>query len=123
LDEGGSFNFDSSELELEETYDALSASLTHEGNSCCPQVDMRYTGDEGEKSPGEADMVAHPSHYTSHPSGVECIEITKHYNFPIGSAMKYLWRAGLKDEDTKVQDLQKAIKFIEFEIERLGGTV
>ncbi|MFD0384476.1 DUF3310 domain-containing protein [Streptomyces stramineus] len=37
--------------------------------------------------------VDHPAHYTSHPSGVECIEITQHFNFPIGNAIKYLWRA------------------------------
>ena len=42
------------------------------------------------------DMVNHPPHYCNHPSGIECIDITRHYCFSIGSAIKYLWRAGLK---------------------------
>ena len=44
------------------------------------------------------DRVNAPSHYTSHPSGVECIDITEHYDFCVGNAIKYLWRAGLKAE-------------------------
>ena len=65
------------------------------------------------------DAVNHPKHYTSHPSGVECLEITRHHNFNIGNAMKYLWRAGLKD-DAQVQDLRKAIFYIEDEIKRIS---
>lgn len=63
--------------------------------------------------------VDHPRHYTSHPSGVECIEITRHYNFDIGNAIKYLWRAGLKDDagmtqrEKTIEDLEKAIWYIE----------
>lgn len=64
------------------------------------------------------DPVHYPKHYNSHPSGVECISITRHYNFAIGNAIKYLWRAGLK-EDAKVQDLRKAIWYIQDEINRL----
>jgi hypothetical protein len=58
-------------------------------------------------------------HYTSDPSGVECIEITRHRTFNIGNAIKYLWRAGLK-EDAQIQDLKKAIFYIEDEIKRLS---
>ena len=36
------------------------------------------------------DQVNHPSHYTSDPSGIECIQITRHRNFNIGNAFKYL---------------------------------
>ena len=53
----------------------------------------------------DADMVNHPPHYTSHPSGVECAEITDWLNFNLGSAFKYIWRAGLK-WDT-LEDLKK----------------
>ena len=35
------------------------------------------------------DPVNHPSHYTSDPSGIECIQITRHRNFNIGNAIKY----------------------------------
>ncbi|WP_327294433.1 DUF3310 domain-containing protein [Streptomyces sp. NBC_01197] len=67
------------------------------------------------------DVVNHPSHYTSHPSGIECKDIVGHYPFFVGSAIKYLWRAGLKTEDA-VTDLRKAIQNIEFEIERLENS-
>lgn len=73
------------------------------------------------------DPVNHPSHYTSDPSGVECITITRHRNFNIGNAIKYLWRAGLKESDKglvkQVEDLRKAVFYIEDEIKRLeAGT-
>ena len=71
------------------------------------------------------DTVNHPSHYTSHPSGVECITITRHYCFARGNAIKYLWRAGLKkeegmaDREKEIQDLEKAIWYINDRIEQL----
>lgn len=63
------------------------------------------------------DPVNHPKHYTEHPSGVECIEITEHMGFCIGNAIKYLWRAGLKGE--QVEDLRKARWYIDREIARV----
>ena len=63
------------------------------------------------------DPVNHPKHYTEHPSGVECIEITEHMNFNVGNAIKYLWRAGLKGE--QVEDLRKARWYIDREIARI----
>ena len=69
--------------------------------------------------PPKEDVVHHPSHYTSHPSGIECIEISKHMNFPLGSAMKYIWRAGLKDD--ALLDLRKAKEYIDIEIGRIEG--
>ena len=63
------------------------------------------------------DPVNHPKHYTEHPSGVECIEITEHMNFCVGNAIKYLWRAGLKGE--QVEDLRKARWYIDREIARI----
>lgn len=61
------------------------------------------------------DNVNHPDHYTSHPSGLECIEVTAHMNFCLGNAVKYIWRAGLKDN--ALEDLRKAIWYLEREIE------
>lgn len=63
------------------------------------------------------DNVNHPQHYTSHPSGVECIEITEHMNFCLGNAVKYIWRASLKGKE--VEDLKKARWYIDREISRL----
>jgi len=67
------------------------------------------------------DPIAHPSHYTSHPSGVECITITEHMNFNVGNAVKYLWRAGLKGDvyEKRIEDLKKAAWYVQREIERL----
>lgn len=65
------------------------------------------------------DPVTHPSHYTSDPSGIECLQITRHRNFNIGNAIKYLWRAGIKNEATQIEDLKKAIFYIEDEIRRI----
>jgi len=66
--------------------------------------------------PPTPDEVAHPRHYTDHPSGVECIQITEHLNFCLGNAMKYIWRAGLKG-DANV-DIRKAIWYLERELAR-----
>jgi len=63
-----------------------------------------------------ADPVKHPTHYTSHPSGIECIEITKHMGFCLGNAIKYIWRADLKEN--AIEDLKKAKQYIEFEINK-----
>lgn len=65
----------------------------------------------------QEDKINHPKHYTNHPSGIECIEITQHHDFCIGNAIKYLWRAGIKDADTEVEDLEKAIWYINKKIE------
>lgn len=62
------------------------------------------------------DEVNHPAHYTEHPSGVECIEITEHMNFTLGSAVKYIWRADLKGD--AITDLKKARWYITREIRR-----
>ena len=62
------------------------------------------------------DPVNHPTHYTKHPSGIECIQITEHMNFCIGNAIKYLWRADLKEN--AITDLEKAAWYINREIER-----
>jgi hypothetical protein len=62
----------------------------------------------------EVDIVNHPPHYTSHPSGVECITVTEHMGFNLGNALKYIWRADLKDD--AVTDLFKARWYIEREI-------
>lgn len=73
------------------------------------------------------DNVNHPKHYTSDPSGIECIDITRHRNFNVGNAIKYLWRAGLKLDADKssinkqIEDLEKAVWYIVDEIHRLGG--
>ena len=61
--------------------------------------------------------VKHPNHYTWHPTGVECKDITQEFNYNVGSAMAYLWRHERKNG---IEDLKKAVEHINFEIERLS---
>lgn len=60
-----------------------------------------------------------PEHYKSHPSGVECIDITRHHNFNVGNVIKYCWRQGLKEGETSLTDLKKAQWYLNDEIKRL----
>jgi len=66
------------------------------------------------------DQINHPQHYTSHPSGIECITITEHMGFNLGNAIKYVWRADLKGDE--IADLRKAAWYIDREIQRRLGS-
>lgn len=60
------------------------------------------------------DAVNHPLHYTKHPSGIECIQITEWMGFNLGNAFKYIWRADLKGN--VIEDLKKARWYLDREI-------
>ena len=62
------------------------------------------------------DKINHPKHYCSHPSGVECIQVTEHMNFNLGNVVKYCWRT---DHKNGLEDLKKARWYLEREITRL----
>lgn len=62
------------------------------------------------------DAVNHPEHYTSHPSGIECIQVAETMGFNLGNALKYIWRAGLKGD--AIEDLRKAAWYLNREIGR-----
>lgn len=62
------------------------------------------------------DNVNHPKHYTSHPSGIEVIEITEHMNFCLGNVIKYVLRADLKHD--AIEDLEKARWYLDRELAR-----
>ncbi len=64
----------------------------------------------------QVDLVNQPPHYKQHPSGVECINITEHFNFCLGNAIKYIWRAGEKGKN--LEDLKKARWYIDREIKQ-----
>lgn len=69
--------------------------------------------------PDQTDPVNHPRHYTSHPSGVECITVTEWMSFNLGNAVKHIWRAGMKGY--QIEDLRKARWYIDRELKRLGA--
>ena len=76
------------------------------------------------------DKVNHPSHYTwlKELCGIEVIDITRHLDFDLGNAVKYILRAGRKSEegysetDKTIEDLQKAIFYLNDEIELIKKT-
>ena len=73
------------------------------------------------------DKVNHPSHYTwlKDLCGIEVIDITRHMDFNLGNCIKYILRAGRKteqgytDKDKTIEDLQKAVFYLNDEIKRL----
>lgn len=98
------------------------------GLECRTRRETRYEGQETfdqvfkliespEKPKLNHNPVDHPKHYTQHPSGVECITVTEHFNFNRGNAIKYIWRAGEKDDE--IEDLKKAAWYIAREIQRI----
>jgi hypothetical protein len=90
--------------------------------SFCETHQLAYTANECPRcfpaTRVNHDPVNHPKHYTNHPSGIECIQITEHFNFCLGNAIKYMWRAGEKDHDKEIEDLEKSAWYILREIER-----
>ena len=60
----------------------------------------------------ENDPVSHPSHYTD--GNIEVIDFIedKNLGFHLGNAVKYISRAGKKDPAKEVEDLQKAVWYI-----------
>ena len=75
---------------------------SHVSDDCIPEGVIKH------------DQVNQPPHYTQHPSGVECIQITEHMGFNLGNALKHIWRADLKDD--AVEDMRKAIFYLNREI-------
>lgn len=68
------------------------------------------------KSPLDSNPI-NPLHYQRHPSGVECIVITEHFNFNRGNAIKYIWRAD--EKGSVLENLRKARWYLDREIQRL----
>ncbi|MFG0261883.1 MAG: DUF3310 domain-containing protein [Novipirellula sp. JB048] len=81
-------------------------------NACWPGT----VDDEPDCEEPEQDLVNHPPHYTSHPSGIECIQVCEHFPFSIGNVIKYLWRSEMKGD--AIEDLQKARWYLDREITR-----
>jgi len=68
------------------------------------------------KYSGECKDAINPDHY-KWLKGIECSDVTENFNFNLGNAIKYIWRAGHKD--AVLQELKKAEWYIKREIKRL----
>ena len=65
------------------------------------------------------DNVNHPNHYNKGHIEVITFIDDQELNFARGNAVKYICRAGVKNPDKEIEDLKKAVWYIEHEIERL----
>ena len=83
---------------------------------CCSPPAKALNHQERNNMPN--DEINHPAHYTAY-EGVEVIQLTEQMNFNRGNAVKYIARAGLKSYDTEIQDLKKALWYIQREINRM----
>ena len=83
----------------------------------------KYELDDGSiKILKNSENVSHPSHYADGWSnGSEVIDLTEHLSFCAGNVVKYVCRAGRKDPDKHVEDLEKARWYLDREIERVWG--
>ena len=93
--------------------------LSGEGNEQVSQDDKSMPQQETIPAEAPIEDLINPSHYRRHPSGIECIEITRHLNFNVGNAIKYIWR--YQDKGDPVENLKKAQWYLDDEIRRLQG--
>lgn len=68
----------------------------------------------------EHDPVNHPQYYTSHPAGIECLDVIEEMNHVnLAQVVRYVWRAdSTNPKDNPMQDLEKAQFYINREIVR-----
>lgn len=94
----------------------------HEGCNNCNQEFLfwLYSEADPEKEENKNDPVNHPSHYTD--GKIEVIDYIedKGLGFCLGNVVKYISRAGKKDQSKEVEDLQKAAWYIQRKIEQIS---
>ena len=66
--------------------------------------------------------VNHPSHYRSS-TGHEAIDVIEAWelDFSLGNAVKYISRAGKKSPEKEIEDLEKAVWYVNRRIQKLKG--
>lgn len=66
-----------------------------------------------------SDQVSNPAHYTQ--GGIQVVDFiqAKGLNYCRGNVIKYICRAGIKNPEKEIEDLEKARQYIEFELARL----
>lgn len=67
------------------------------------------------------EQVNHPQHYGGKDNMYETIKVVNAWglNFNLGNAVKYISRAGRKDPTKTIEDLNKAIFYLNYEIKTL----
>jgi hypothetical protein len=69
----------------------------------------------------EKEHVNHPTHYGGQDNPYEAIKVIDAWElgFSLGNTVKYISRAGKKDSDKELQDLKKALWYLQHHIEQL----
>ena len=88
--------------------------MSHYEEEYAHTIDGKTCAGYDSKACKAPDPVNNPKHYTGHPSGIECIQITEHMGFNLGNALKYIWRCDLKKD--AIEDLKKARWYIDREL-------
>jgi hypothetical protein len=67
------------------------------------------------------EQVNHPLHYGGGDNPYEAIKVIEAWDldFHLGNTVKYISRAGKKDQDKELQDLKKALWYLERKINNL----
>ena len=70
-------------------------------------------------------MVNHPSHYGGSENVYEAIKVIENWDldFHLGNTVKYISRAGKKGTDKELQDLKKAMFYLERKITNLENSL
>ncbi len=68
------------------------------------------------------ETVNHPNHYGGADNPYEVIKIIEALNldFHLGNTLKYIVRAGVKNADTELEDLKKALWYLQRKIKQYG---
>lgn len=71
------------------------------------------------KNPQNLEQVNHPQHYGGGDNPYEVIKIIENLDmdFHLGNTFKYIARAGKKDTDKEIQDLEKALWYLRRKID------
>lgn len=66
------------------------------------------------------EKVSHPQYYGGENDVYEAIKVIQAWdlNFSLGNVVKYIARAGKKDPERELEDLEKAAQYLDFEIRR-----
>lgn len=83
------------------------------------RLSSHYTVKEDGGIIQNVDMVNHPPHYRGHPKGIECIDVIEDNPFVnLAQSQKYVWRVSWGGKGDDIEDLQKAVWYLNREIAR-----
>ena len=69
----------------------------------------------------EKEMVNHPNHYGGESNPYEAIKVIDAWDldFCLGNTVKYISRAGKKNPEKEIEDLKKALFYLQHKINKL----